>query len=51
MMADVDWHRTGDQEAHIITLDDDELAALQELLGHANPSDYEANHALIEALG
>ena len=34
-----------------IVLDEDEVAALSTLLANANQTDYEANHALCEALG
>jgi len=52
-MAEVDYHRTGDSEVHIISLNEDELNALSSLL-NAHPTlneDYSVLNELAEALG
>ena len=51
-MAEVDYHRTGDSEVHIISLDEDELNALRALLNESPTlEDYSVLNELAEALG
>ena len=51
-MAEIDYHRTGDSEVHIVSLNEDELNALSSLL-NTHPTlneDFGVLNELAEAL-